>query len=168
MAKYDIDFTKLTMLLLPTFWRKGLLAVLACALTSSVMYLHSAFMQYRARINYRLTHNGQVCYLRSALNDAFDPIGRRITITEFLDEVSSTSVYMRCEGRAITLPRRDDGTSMIINSRGFTGAARYDFDVRVPVVLSGADDLRLWAMVSTYKLSAKRFTVTYISFIDKQ
>ena len=82
MSKYEVNIKRFALLLLPTFWRKPLLATLAYAMVSPLGYLHTRFVLFRRDTVYRLTHNGQVCYLRAVLNDQFDPIERRITITE--------------------------------------------------------------------------------------
>ncbi|WP_418450196.1 hypothetical protein [Alistipes sp.] len=163
MDSFDVDFRKLGSLLLPTFWRRPLLTAFVEALLTPLHEIHADFTRARSKTNYRLSHNGQVCYLRAVLNDTFDPVGRRITITDVADDAANTTLYMRSEGRAIVLPRRDSGQAVTFNRRGFSGVNRYDFEVRVPVVLSGADDIRLRAMVSAYKLATKRFVVTYIS-----
>ena len=91
MSKYEVNIKRFALLLLPTFWRKPLLATLAYAMVSPLGYLHTRFVLFRRDTVYRLTHNGQVCYLRAVLNDQFDPIERRITITE---EAASAGVLM--------------------------------------------------------------------------
>ena len=82
MSKYEVNIKRLALLLLPTFWRRPILATLAYAMVSPLGYLHTRFVLFRRDTVYRLTHNGQVCYLRAVLNDTFDPIERRITVTE--------------------------------------------------------------------------------------
>lgn len=74
MSKYEVNIKRFALLLLPTFWRKPLLATLAYAMVSPLGYLHTRFVLFRRDTVYRLTHNGQVCYLRAVLNDQFDPI----------------------------------------------------------------------------------------------
>lgn len=73
---FEIDFDKWIATMLPTFLR--LRRVFAfCRALCSPLYLGEAglyprFLQTRADHIYRLCHNGQVCYLRAALNDAFN------------------------------------------------------------------------------------------------
>ena len=72
---FNIDFDKWVATMLPTFLR--LRRVFAfCRALCSPLYLgadsvYSRFLAARSDHNYRLHHNGQVCYLRAALNDAF-------------------------------------------------------------------------------------------------
>lgn len=160
---FNVDFRKLGLLLLPTFWRRPLIRAFVGSMLTPLHEIHTDFMKARSKANYRLSHNGQVCYLRAVLNDTFDPIGRRITVTDIADDTVNTILYLRSEGKSVVLPRRDTGRAVIFNRRGFSGVNRYDFELRVPVVLSGADDIRLRAIVADYKLATKRFVVTYTS-----
>ncbi len=81
MSLYDLKIKRLALLLLPTFYRKPLIAAFAQSMVQGVNIVYGNFMRWRQDKQYRLSHNGQVCYLRAVLNDQFDPIERRITIT---------------------------------------------------------------------------------------
>ena len=95
MDKYDVNFKRLALLLLPTFWRRPLFAAMAYAAVSPLQYLHTRFILWKRGGDYRLEHNGQVCYLRALLNDKFDPIDRRITITESVENVGFITLHKR-------------------------------------------------------------------------
>lgn len=82
MSLYDLKIKRLALLLLPTFYRKPLIAAFAQSMVQGVNIVYGNFMRWRQDKQYRLSHNGQVCYLRAVLNDQFDPIERRITITD--------------------------------------------------------------------------------------
>ena len=84
---YDVNFKRLALLLLPTFRRRPLTAAVAYAAVSPLQYLHTQFILWKQNTDYRLRHNGQVCYLRGLLNDLFDPIDRRITVTDNAENV---------------------------------------------------------------------------------
>ena len=164
MSKYDVNFKRLVLLMLPTFWRKPLLATIAYAAVSPLNYLHTKFVLFQRSTDYRLTHNGQVCYLRAVLNDQFDPIERRITITEDAGNVGPLMLWQRSEERAQLLPMRETWQAFIVNRRGFEGINSFDFWVNIPVVLLEAVDItRLKAIVNTYKLASKRFSINYIN-----
>ena len=164
MSKYDVNFKRLALLMLPTFWRKPLLATIAYAAVSPLNYLHTKFVLFQRSTDYRLTHNGQVCYLRAVLNDQFDPIERRITITEDAGNVGPLMLWHRSEERAQLLPMRETWQAFIVNRRGFEGINSFDFWVNIPVVLLEAVDItRLKAIVNTYKLASKRFSINYIN-----
>lgn len=77
---YNVDFKRLAIQLLPTFLRQQLIFGVLRAGLVSVEAVHCAFLDRRAGHIYRLTHNGQVCYLTAALNDHFDPSLRRFRL----------------------------------------------------------------------------------------
>mgnify|MGYP000252482231 FL=1 len=83
------------MLLLPTFYRKPLIAAFAQSMVQGVNIVYGNFMRWRQDKQYRLSHNGQVCYLRAVLNDQFDPIERRITITDGTANMDLLTLYCR-------------------------------------------------------------------------
>lgn len=163
MSKYDVNFKRLALLLLPTFWRKPLLATIAYAAVSPLCYLHTRFVLFRRDSVYRISHNGQVCHLRAVLNDQFDPIERRITITETAGSAGVLMLRERDQQQGQLLPIRASGRAVLVNRRGFGGVNAYDFWVNVPAaVFESADATRLKAIVGTYKLASKRFSINYI------
>lgn len=161
---FNVDFRKLGLLLLPTFLRQPVLSAIVNAMVSPIGYLHTSFIAFRNDSNYRLSHNGQVCYLRAVLNDLFDPQTRRITIGDIPGDVDGFTLYQRSVGRAKSIPRRDPERLTVINRRGFGGANRCDFEIMVPAVLQASiTQARINAVVNMYKLATKRFMITYIS-----
>lgn len=91
---FEIDFKRLVALLLPTVLRRPLIFGLLRAGVEAVEKVNSEFKSVRAGHVFRLTHNGQVCYLRGALNERFGP----------------ASAFMTCRGRArgsMPLPRAE-------------------------------------------------------------
>lgn len=161
MSKYDVNFKRLALLLLPTFLRRPLMASLTYAAVTPLNYIHTRFLEFRKDAAYRLNHNGQVCYLRAVLNDTFDPELRRITVTDTAQNVGILLVFRRDEDRAILVPRRNSESVVLVNRRGFGGVSGYDFVVNIPLALRGIDDARLTAVVNTYKLASKRFAISY-------
>ena len=163
MSKYEVNIKRFALLLLPTFWRKPLLATLAYAMVSPLGYLHTRFVLFRRDTVYRLTHNGQVCYLRALLNDKFDPIDRRITITETVENVGFITLRKREEDAEVLVPRRGSGRILILNRRGYGGVSGYDFWVNIPLALYDKLDItQVRAVVDAYKLASKRFSINYI------
>ena len=163
MGKYDINIKRLALLLLPTFWRKPLLAALAYAAVSPLQWLHTQFMRWKCDTDYRLRYNGQVCHLRAVLNDMFDPIDRRITITDNVDNVGHIILHRRDTDRSVRFPARGSGRAVILNRRGYGGINGYDFWVNLPVALYGKVDLaQVAGVVNTYKLASKRFSINFI------
>lgn len=163
MSKYEVNFKRFALLMLPTFWRRPILATIAYAMVSPLSYLHTRFVLFRRETIYRLTHNGQVCHLRAVLNDQFDPIERRITVTETPGSMGILMLYEREEEKEHLLPYRDAGKAVIVNRRGFGGINAFDFWVNIPAALYETVDVaRLKAIVGTYKLASKRFSINYI------
>lgn len=80
--KYNVDYNKLVILLLPTFLRKPKLIAFLRALITPLSNLHYQFLQHQRDDHYKLDHNWQVCYLEKVLNDRFDVSVKRIRIIE--------------------------------------------------------------------------------------
>lgn len=163
MSVYDIKIKRLALLLLPTTLRRPLVAAFMQSAVQGCNVLHGDFMRWKADKDYRLSHNGQVCHLRAALNDTFDQTERRITVD---DEEGGgqpgARLFVREMDRHILLPVRDSGKAFIINRRGYGGVNGFDFWVSVPYALMGKIDVpRLAALVDTYKLASKRWTINY-------
>lgn len=162
MSKYDVNFKRLALLLLPTFWRKPLIAAVTYAAVLPLNYLHTRFVLFQRSTDYRITHNGQVCRLRAVLNDQFDPVERRIDITEDVESIGPLILRERSEERAVLVSMRESGDGIIVSRRGFEGANAYDFWVNIPLSLSDkVDTVRLRAIVDQYKLASKRFSILY-------
>lgn len=159
---YDINFKRFALQLLPTRWRRVLFASLLYAGVSELSSLHSRFMAFRTEQNYRLTHNGQVCYLRAVLNDVFDPDERRITITETVEEREANLIYKRDADKSVFVYPRQQGKAWAINRRGYDGVGGFDFWINLPYGLNTIDAKRLAAIVNNYKLVSKRYAINFI------
>lgn len=163
MSLYEVKIKRLALLLLPTALRKPVIAALAQSAVQGCNALHGEFMRWKSDKDYRLSHNGQVCHLRAVLNDMFDQTERRITVD---DEDSGNQrgarLFTRDMDRHILVPLRAAGNAFIINRRGYGGVSGFDFWVSIPYALMGKiDETRLAAVVSTYKLASKRWTINY-------
>ena len=147
MTHYDINYNRLAMAIVPLKLRKMLLMGFCYCLLTGVRRLH---------------HNGQVCYLRAALNDRFDWERRRITIDDTGDYRESVIIYRRDDPvHSVSVPTRSNG-ALIINRRSMTIDGALDFTVSVP------DDVRLIygeaqirALIDQFKLASKRYTLNF-------
>ena len=109
------------------------------------------------------TINGQVCRLRGLLNDLFDPVDRRITVTEEVSNVGDIVLHRREVQRAVRLPARGSGRMVVLNRRGYGGVSGYDFWVNIPVaLLDEIDTDRVRAVVDSYKLASKRYQINFV------
>lgn len=159
MVLYDIDYKKLALLLLPVRLRRPRLAAFIYVMVSQVQHAARLFRSFRASTDYRLAHNGQICHLRAVLNDKYDPLQRRILI-EDISSMPESLLHMRSTGLFLIAPARPG--ALTLGRRGFGGFSSYDFIVVLPSALRGqADETQLRAVVDTYRLAGKRYTLTY-------
>lgn len=149
---FEIDFKRLAVLLLPTALRRPLIFGLLRAGLVAVERVYGDFNNMRAGNIFRLTHNGQVCYLRGALNELFGP-GFRISDMpqegEWLYAVTENG-----EGIPVAVTESGKGVPVLYSEQELN-AAQNDFKVYVPS--------RYWAqleeikaVVDSYKLVTKR------------
>ncbi|MBD5213110.1 MAG: hypothetical protein HDS74_08505 [Bacteroidales bacterium] len=161
---FNVNIKRLALLVLPTWLRRPLVGALIYAGVTPLGRLAQELRKYRSTTRYRLRHNGQVCKLRSVLNDEFDPSLRRITIEdgESNSAIEASIIYCREEARWVMVPRRDFG-AVVIHRDGFSGTSGFDFWVNVPDELRIAGiETRMRAIINTYKLASKRYTINYI------
>lgn len=153
---YNINFYKLAFDWLFVDLRKPRLLAFIYAVIRPLVTLHNAWKSYRAANIYKLEHNGQVCRLRKALNDAFDLDLRRIYIDGTGGEAMRTYIYTPAENQTKYL-----GTIYLYNSLEFvdTGA---DFLVYVPASIVASLPFELRAMIDFYKLGGKRYLIIEI------
>lgn len=163
MIRYDINFKRLALMLLPTFLRRPVMAYLSYAIVAPIAHIHTKLVRLRNETVYRLEHNGQVCHLRAVLNDTFDLSLRRITVDDRESEsLLGTLIFTRDQCRHTFLPLREDGR-FVINRRSFSGAKNISFWVTIPEELMEAiDDKQLTAIVNTYKLASRRWVKNII------
>jgi hypothetical protein len=161
MNKFEINYKRLVLLLLPTFLRKELLVAFLRAATSPVVTRYNLFLTNRSNNLYRLRMNGQVCYLRRVLYDAFPEAGGAIRIEDGVTvgwwlyawdaDYDPYSNY---------LPITDDGTVFCDKSTILEGVS--GFTVIVPRALFNANnDAKLRSLLNNYKLLSKSYTIQY-------
>lgn len=161
MTRYDIDYKKLALNITPIKLRNQLHMAFQYLVVSPISRLAKMFDAYRTDTNYRLHHNGQVCYLRAVLNDLFDSTLRRIQIEDLAPQ-RELVIWKRDQNKPIMISERSSGNAIIVSKRGFGGADGYDFVVICPLALRGViDETRMRAVLDQYKLASKRYTITY-------
>lgn len=150
-AMYNLNIDKLLVLLTPTFLRKRKLVAWLRMLATPLHKLLYDFQQARQADLYNLAHNSQVCYLRKALNDEFDPQLRRIKIEDGTRNIRRY-IYQRNVNRPLYLGR------MFLYLQGNYIDGGVDFVVVLPRGLE-YDKYKLEALVNFYKLAGKRWTI---------
>ena len=148
---YNVNWAKLGKILIPNFLRSELMKVWVLIVTECVDYIHYQFLQNRDANIYNLAHNSQICYLRAALNDRFDPGLRRIEISSG-NAFTRQYIYTDGEQKPKYL-----GTMFLYDDADYEDKG-VDFIVKVP------NDLQfsiyaMTALVNFYKLAAKRYKI---------
>lgn len=150
---FNININKLVTLLTPTFLRKDGFLGYAQALVTPIATLHQQFYVKRLDNLYKLNHNGQVCYLRKVLNDAFDAQLRRIRITDG-NKYQRNYIYTNVEQQPKYL-----GTIYIRNANDYADSG-VDFRVVVPIGFDLTNNIyQLKALIDFYKLAGKRYLI---------
>lgn len=149
---FEIDFKRLIALLLPMSLRQPLIFGVLRAGVNGVEQVYKDFTAARKEHNFRLTHNGQVCYLRGVLNYYFGPgfkIGSIKQEGDWLYAVTES-------GENITLAVTEEGKGVpVLYSEQMLNAAQNDFVVFVPdSYWTRLEEIK--AMVDNYKLVTKR------------
>lgn len=147
---YKIDFNKLAILLLPSFLRKPTLITVVQILLIPIDTLYYKWSQFRTDNLYKLQHNGQVCFLRKALNDTLDPSQRRITINDG-NAYKRKYIYTEGEKRTKYLGK------IFLNQKEDFADTGIDFTVLVPKQIVAEQKEQLNALIQFYKLGGKRY-----------
>ena len=149
---FEIDFKRLVAILLPMSLRRPLIFGVLRAGVSGVEKAYKDFMAERKEHNFRLTHNGQVCYLRGVLNYHFGPGFKIDNIKQEGDWLYAVTEA----GGNITLAATEEGKGVpVLYSEQMLNAAQNDFVVFVPdKYWARLEEIK--AMVDRYKLVTKR------------
>lgn len=148
--------------LLPTFLRQP---VIYGILHAGAQVLHKmtyqSFTEARSKHNYKLNHNGQVCYLRAVLNDTF---GGGFDILEI--ERRGDWLYAITEsGTGILLTVGESGNAIgveggqkvpLVYNEALLNASQNSFIVSVPFSIYQTNLPAVAALVDKYKLISKR------------
>lgn len=151
---YNLDYNKLNEQVTPSFLRKDRTTGLLQSINFPVKQLFEIFKKFREAKIYELKHTGQVFSVEKVLNDRFDPIERRIYITDGFTK-DRTYIYTRDENKPVFLG------SIFLYNRGDYADTGVDFIVWVPnaIVISLEEMYELRASVNKYKIDPKRFKV---------
>lgn len=165
---FEIDFYRFVLQLLPTFYRQPLIFGILRAAANELRKVYDNFITAREAHIYRLTHNGQVCYLRAVLNDAYkSATGVKFDIQTV--ERDGDWLYAITEtGSRITLATpedryndkgeyQDDHAAVpILANEMKLSVQQNNFVVAVPSDLYNTSLAEIAALVDKYKLISKR------------
>lgn len=168
---FDINFNKWIALMLPTFMRRRRLFAFVRALCAPLYLgknsLYQRFLEMRGDHIYRLCHNGQVCYLRAALNDAFG-LKKGFEI-EDADEYKGEWIYAKDPSMPQQLLAVDEGKNPkpgendpppghptpLLADEARLNAPRNAFIVRVPGNIYTTQLDKVKAIVEKYRILSK-------------
>lgn len=149
---YKIDFNKFGVLFLPPFLRKPKILAYARSLLTPMSNAYYRWSVFRDDNVYKIAHNGQVCFLRKALNDRFDPSQRRIYIDEGYNFYRKY-IYTKGEKKPYFLGK------MYLNQKEDFADTGVDFIVFVPKNILDTQLYELQALIHFYKLGGKRYKI---------
>lgn len=152
---FNVNFDKLFLLLKPTFLRKEVTIAFVKTALSPIRSIYDDWFRIRNENLYKLAHNGQICYLRKALNDRFDHSLRRIYIgngNSFLRKY----IYTHAEQNPKYLGE------MYLYSLDDYADTGVDFIVFVPASIVATQIYELRALIDFYKEGVKRYKIVEI------
>ncbi|MEN0008124.1 hypothetical protein [Flavobacterium nitrogenifigens] len=142
--------------------RKPTVSMFAQILLKPLGSLYYKWSNWRQENIYKLEHTGQVCSLEGSLNDKFDPIHRRIYITDgqFYD---TYYVYTEGEQQNRFIYTESEPDTVYLRTESETSDTGLDFIVFVPAEIHNTQIHALHAHVIFYKAGGKRYNI----FIDE-
>lgn len=167
---FNIDFTKLIILWLPTFLRTPVLIAFGVVLITPLISLYIGFLNARRQNLIRMSVTTQKFSMQKRLNDAFDQVDRRIRIIKAV-QYSGLFLYTDAE----IDPNSPDHFSDNINNKmkWLNGDEKpiylrteselyseYDFIVTVPNI--GINENQLRAEIEYYMLQSKNYRIEIV------
>jgi hypothetical protein len=159
---YKIDFKRFGIILLPTFLRKPVIVAFIHSMLVPIDNLYYKWSQFREDNIYKIEHTGQVCSLRGSLNDKFDPIERRIYITDG-NRYETTYIYTEAEAQDVFVNTESEDPTIWLRTEAETADTGLDFIVWVPESIYNTQIYGLKAHVEFYKAGGFRYNI----FIDE-
>lgn len=151
MRIYKINYSKLVLLLLPTFLRQNVIVALLSALTSPIRMLYNSFIQYKDNTLQELEVTPQVFSLRNALNRAYN-LQEGFIIEDYVKQGDWLIVYDEIEYRSELLVIVEDDTYLLVHDESTLQQVQGGFIVTVPNSLSASDYPRIRTIINKHKL----------------
>lgn len=155
---FSEDFKKLSLWLTPHWMRRPNLLIFIQAFTWPLRQIHNRFLMFVTATLYRLNHNGQICYLRAVLNDAFDSTLRRIWIGDF-EGIERIYLWPEIDLRDVNL-----GEVQYLWPDADYADSGIDFTIHLPVDIVTTDPQMAYlrSLVDEYKLDSKNYNIVRI------
>lgn len=154
---FDINYPKLTRLLMPPRLRKAIHVSWLNALTYPVNTLYQQFRRNRDANLYRLAITPQVVYMEKLLNDRYDLADRRIRIVDAVtNEV--TWIYQEEESKPKFVYTETEAQPIYLFTEAEIGSEPVDFYVMVPAAITFNEN-EMSALIDTYKLAGMAYKI---------
>lgn len=161
MEWYRINWDRLVVLQLPTILRQSKMVAFLLALIEPLKELYQEFLLFRLDQLYEAEINGQVINLERVLNDIFDPVERRIYISDgetfdppvFYEEFKNLPVIFN----AIT----DSENPVFFANDKIDERITFNFYVHVPEDVF-TDKIRVKSVVNRYRAYGRIYDVVLI------
>ena len=160
----QIDYRKLTVLLLPTFLRQPVLMAWLRAMAHPLQELHDRHQRARAQRLYELYHTSQICFIKEALNKEFG-------ITDYangfeIEDINAPGNWVwaydenvdRFSGQELII---HDNDPVFIHDLLAILPPTSAFIVLVPqqIQLDETNDARIRSIVNKYRLASRTFEI---------
>lgn len=166
---YDLDISKLALLLTPTFLRKERFSAWIRCLVSPLNFVYEKFLKYRVEDLYKLEHTAQVISLEKILNDRFDISQRRIEVGD-IERKEPFYIYSEREIKPKYIHSENENKGKVyLYSEAVSKANKYDFIVWLPfdIWMREGTEVAFWkfrfyemeALIDFYKLAGKRYMI---------
>jgi hypothetical protein len=164
---YNLNIKKLAVLLLPTFLRLRAHIFWLFSLVKPLEQIFDLWTNFRSENIYKLSHNSQICYLRKALNDRFDPELRRIEIADgnryehvyiFTDAEQQEPLWLWTD-EEIADENISEAQPVYLYLDSDYSDTGVDFLVLVPAELLDENNFEMNALINYYKLASKRHKI---------
>lgn len=154
---YNINWFRLVkMLVLPAVNKPTLLAFINSAL-APLRTNYDKFLDFKADAEYRVQHNGQICYLQKMLNDKFDNSLRRIRVRNVPAKARLWFYYP--EDSKEVFFYEDEPAVHFYTPESYYN--QFDFEVLIPASLSGQTN-QMTTQINYYKLYSKNYQIIEI------
>lgn len=153
---YNVNWYRLVnMLVLPAVKKPMVLAFINSGI-APIRTNYDTFLTFKKDAEYRINHNGQVCFLQKLLNDKFDNSLRRIKVQN-VPPKQRLWFYNTEDSKPIFFYNQSDNHPVFIyNSNDYYN--QFDFEVLIPESLNGYRNQML-AQINYYKLESKNYQI---------
>lgn len=163
---YNINWNSIVALLLPTFLRGERMVAWLNSLLHPVQELHGLFLAFRLDSIYKVEHTPQVYSIEKVLNEAFDPLERRIYIE---DGVYSEQLFIFSPPEQLPVHVFDpaEEQAVYVFAPNDSANVSVDFVVHLPVVFQPLFVIgsnirnRLESLINYYRLPDKTYQIIF-------